>query len=1593
MRRILLLLVFVLPCAASAQVTDTFADGDFTTDPTWSGDRERFAVVPFEDDFALRSDGLAESDTIALATPSMASAGRWQFRFRFEDNLTTGKGTRVYLIADSDDLKGEVRGYYVQIGTNNGDEIRLYRQDGPSTSRVELGDGIPDLVVGDAGDVVVQVNRQTDGTWSVIANPEGDAVSFFASDNTYTSSTHIGVWLKHTSAAGLAFLWDDFAVDGGSSDTTPPVAQSVVVDAADALRVQFSESIDGATIALEDFFVPGVGSPFAAEQDNFDGIRLLFASPFAPGSYDLNIDGLADNAGNPLTPTTLSFEIETDPPVLLVATALSATAVEVTFDEAVANIDDETIYSITPGIGQPLATKIPLNPPVPTIALELGSPLAEGTLYTVTARGAEDVLGNVQVETSTSFLFGSPGVPEGGDLVVNEIMYDPPSGGSDEYVELFNRSDTAFDLQQFVLADATAASRIADAATFVLPGTYAVLVRDATAFSGVFPDVQAIEVPAWRALNNGGDDVAIVFQPTVDDAPLVIDRVPYLPSWGGVDAALERIDPEGPSGFASNFATTVDPSGGTPGAMNSVFARDETPPVLLSVEARSATELLVRFDEPLEVSSAETASNYAIAEGIGAPAAAELAPEGDPTEVALSLATPLSGPQTFTLTVRGVADQRGNVLDEAVLPFFFGEGDAPEPGDLVVNEVMYDPPANGSGEYVEVFNRSTNRFFDLRDFTLDDASTVPTPLTSDAAFVAPGAYAVIVQDVSTFLAAFPEFDTEEAALVEQANWGTLNNSGDTVILGFADDEASVVIDSVAYLPSFGGDGVSLERKDPAGPSSSRSNFASSTAPDGGTPGALNSVFELDETPPELLGAEALGATVVLVRFDEPLNPTSAETPTNYMVSDGIGNPSTAMLAPEGDPTEVLLTLAEPLTGPRSYDLVVRAVTDVRGNTLTESTTSLFFGEGDAPEPGDLVINEIMYDPRSDSSGEYVEVFNRTDDKVFDLRAFALDDASVVPTPITDRPVFVEPGGYGVIVQDAVAFAAVFGPQGEVEQPSWGSLNNGGDTAVLSYLGGIAPIVIDSVAYLPSFGGDGVALERKDPVGPSQSRANYASSTAPVGGTPGALNSVFEPDIVGPLPIEGEVGVDERSLVVFFNEPLDASTVTVQAFTFSVAGTAGPPITEATYDAGASPTVTLRFAERLPSGDLVVSVNGVRDLLGNVSTDAVLTIPFVADTVAPVVTSAAVLSTNTIAVLFSELVPAASALDASNYTVDQGVGSPTGVVYDPALIGEAVRLTFETGLTEQTLYTLTAAGLTDRSGNVSGSQSILLFFGTTDTPEPGDIVVNEIMFDPLAGADGEYVELRNTTDKTFNLQQFRLTDDGDPDAPLISETPLILPPDGLLVLAEDPDSVRTVFGEIPNLFAAEDFPGLNNSEDAVVLSTRIDGQAVTIDSVAYSDDWHRPELRETDGIALERIAVDGPSSEASTWSSSLAPAGGTPGLVNSVFVDPEAPPPGEAGLVIDSPFAPDEGQSARIAYLLEADAALVRVRLFDGAGRQVRTLESGDLSGRTGFLDWDGRDDAGRQLRVGIYVVLLEALDAQGGTAEAYKEVVVLARRF
>ncbi len=554
---------------------------------------------------------------------------------------------------------------------------------------------------------------------------------------------------------------------------------------------------------------------------------------------------------------------------------------------------------------------------------------------------------------------------------------------------------------------------------------------------------------------------------------------------------------------------------------------------------------------------------------------------------------------------------------------------------------------------------------------------------------------------------------------------------------------------------------------------------------------------------------------------------------------------------------------------------------------------------DGPNPQDVVINEIQYAP-SPAQNEFVELYNRSA-RTVDLSALTLADSRDDPAAISDTPVLLPPGGYAVLVRDAALFASAFPDTDFVVPSRWNVLNNGGDVVTLS----AGSIVIDRVPYEPSWGGSGGAsLERIDPAGPSTSPTIFGSSVAPAGATPGRQNSLFAPDTSPPSVLFADVTAADTVLIAF-DEPI-ALPASEDAFRL---------------DDGTSAAFLQRVSASRIRTAFVQPIAGVR---------------------------------------------------------------------------------------------LHVNGIADLTGNVLADTSLLLGY----SPTPSDIVISEIMFEPRADDfDGqpnqpEYIEFTNRSARGLSPRGLFWTD--RPDETGVADTVRIpapaagaLPPEGYAVVYAEPIDDLDVPRRDGTLAAAFPQTDLQQPEtlllplDATSLGLRNTGDAVRVqafdgallDEVSYSPSWHAAALADTRGVALERISLTGSSTSAANWTSSVAPEGGTPGQPNSVQLSAEAQPESDL-TVVPSPFSPDgDGfdDATRIRFSLSSDIASVRVRIYDARGRLVRTLEESRLVGRTGELIWDGLGDGGRPLRIGIYVVLLEALDTAGGRVVTMKRPVVLAR--
>lgn len=252
------------------------------------------------------------------------------------------------------------------------------------------------------------------------------------------------------------------------------------------------------------------------------------------------------------------------------------------------------------------------------------------------------------------------------------------------------------------------------------------------------------------------------------------------------------------------------------------------------------------------------------------------------------------------------------------------------------------------------------------------------------------------------------------------------------------------------------------------------------------------------------------------------------------------------------------------------------------------------------------------------------------------------------------------------------------------------------------------------------------------------------------------------------------------------------------------------------------------------------------------------------------------------------------------------------------------------------------------------------------------ILSEFLPNQTGDLETEWIELYNPTDFDVDLQEYKIGDElGWRD---ISDTALILPPNGYIILAQDMGRFLEYYSDFDGIITSSDgWQILNNDGDVVRLG---DDFGHTIDSVVYDKGF-------TDNRSWERY-IDAESG--SFWGGSFDPAGSTPGFPNSYFY----PRLGSIDLDISpDPFSPDGDGFEDVTTIKynPPEAESFELAVYDISGRKVKTFLKNDVS-IPGEITWDGRCDDGRRLPVGIYIVYARV---KGETSMETKRTVVIAR--
>ena len=484
------------------------------------------------------------------------------------------------------------------------------------------------------------------------------------------------------------------------------------------------------------------------------------------------------------------------------------------------------------------------------LVIELIDPLEEGSTYLVVFDTLADCLGNQGAPVQ--YIFTTPvGLAEGSaySVLITEVFANSSGVTSlpkHEYLELYNRTDQAVELENWSISDLTSSSFFSG--VLLQPHQYAVVVS-AEAEQEFVTYGKVIRLPSLPQLNNEEDQLVLK-----DGLGNYIHSVAYTSSWhttalkrkGGW--SLEMIDITKPCLLNNNWTSSLHASGGTPAKENSVH---DTESVAVEVYLTNLTvldenTLELSFNESLNVAQLEEEQNYTLSHSIDHPDIA-IAASVHANKVRIYFIDSLEGGVAYRLSVSNISNCVGDQLEDTSISFSLPS--VPVAGDIVINEILFHPNTGGK-DYLEIYNTSPTESYDLQKVyiaTLDPQDELADiqPLFEDKYMLAPQKYLAVTEDVELLKKSYsipfpsrvlpvkklPLFPETAGHIQIRLNDGTK-------------------LDEVAYSSSWhykllaNDEGVSLEKLNPRLPSSASTSWQSASSYVGyGTPGYQNSQYQ------------------------------------------------------------------------------------------------------------------------------------------------------------------------------------------------------------------------------------------------------------------------------------------------------------------------------------------------------------------------------------------------------------------------------------------------------------------------------------------------------------------------------------------------------------------------------------------------------------------------------------------------------------------------------------------------------------------------------------------------------------------------------
>ncbi len=307
-RKIFWLAVF-FPLIVNGQFADDFSDGNFSENPVWQGDTNKFIV---NDDYQLQLNDTEAGEAFLSTISQRIDSTEWLFDAELGFAPSANNNAFVYLASNSVNPALADESVYLKMGESGSDDaLELIHHDNGEEQVICRGS---DGLISSAFSLSIKVTYRESGKWNIFIDPLGNGSYVPEAEGNHPvqfAASHFTIACNYTISNSDNFTFDNFLVRPLQVDTDPPGIEGIEISDNRTLQIRFSESVT--TVSAEDpsnYLLNGNIQPENVDFDDvlMDNVMLQFTQPFENQTeYQMEVSGIEDLAGNVMDTEQLSF--------------------------------------------------------------------------------------------------------------------------------------------------------------------------------------------------------------------------------------------------------------------------------------------------------------------------------------------------------------------------------------------------------------------------------------------------------------------------------------------------------------------------------------------------------------------------------------------------------------------------------------------------------------------------------------------------------------------------------------------------------------------------------------------------------------------------------------------------------------------------------------------------------------------------------------------------------------------------------------------------------------------------------------------------------------------------------------------------------------------------------------------------------------------------------------------------------------------------------------------------------------------------------------------------------------------------------------